>query len=416
MALKILWHSNSPSTPSGYGNQTKLFTPRLRDAGHEVTISAFYGREGSVLRNEEGLLELPRGTDAYGNDIVQAHAQHVGAELVFSLIDPFVLNPTIWKALPWAAWVPIDSEPVLPHNINALRAARWVIAMSRFGEAQLKAAGFAPLYVPHGIETGVYKPVERQFAREEFARFTGREIGDQFLVISVAANKGMPSRKNFAGMLEAFALFAADHPDALFYLHTEPEGIWQGEPILQLARMYGIADKVILPPQYAIVCGMVSPTLMNHLYNAADVFMLLSRGEGFGIPIVEAQSAGCPVIVTDFSANAELCLTGWKIPGTRYPFVPGTWQMLAHPAEAAKALHEMHDFWAAGTDQSLRHSARQAVLAYDVDSVTQTYLLPVLEQIAQESPLSQLEQAAEKVVRKRHNQVEAVVTEEAAYA
>src|SRR5258707_2578368 len=382
-SLKILWHSNSPSAPSGYGNQAQLFTPRLQRAGHDVVISAFYGREGSVLRNEYGLLELPRGTDAYGNDIIQAHVQYTGAELVLSLIDPFVLRPDVWQTLPWAAWVPVDSTPVLPQNVAALRAAKWVLAMSRYGEKELQAAGFTPLYVPDGVATQVYQPEDRDLARAEFARYTGHDISGKFVVMTVAANKGMPSRKNFGGMLAAFALFAKAHPEAVFYLHTEPEGIWQGEPILQLAQQYGVADKVILPPQYHIVCGLVSPEQMNHLYNAADVFLLLSRGEGFGIPIVEAQSAGCPVIVTDFSANAELCLTGWKVPGMAYSFVPGTVQAIALPAEAAKALGEMYAIRPDGSDGLRRHVTRRKALLYDLEYVLDTYMLSGIAHIQQ---------------------------------
>jgi len=236
ITLNILWHSNSPAAPSGYGNQTKIFTPRFTRAGHQVTISAFYGREGSVMRNEDGIIELPRVVDTYGNDIIQSHVRYTDADVVISLIDPFVLQPGVWSTFPWAAWVPVDSIPMLAPNVTALKAARWVIAMSRFGEQQLREAGFDPLYVPHGVETSVYKPVDRTAAREAFARFTGHDISDNFLVMSVAANKGAPSRKNFAGMIEAFALFAADHPEALFYIHTEPNGLWQGEPILTIAR------------------------------------------------------------------------------------------------------------------------------------------------------------------------------------
>lgn len=407
--MKILWHSNSPSTPSGYGNQTRLFSSRLQRAGHEVTISAFYGREGSALRNEDGLIELPRGTDAYGNDIVQAHAQYVGAELVISLIDPFVLRPEVWQGLPWAAWVPVDCAPVLPQNVTALRAARWVIAMSRFGEEQLQAAGFAPLYVPHGVESQVYQPVDRRQARAAFTRLVGRDVTDKFLVMTVAANKGMPSRKNFAGMLEAFALFAEQQPEALFYLHTEPEGIWQGENILQLARYYGVADKVLLPAQYSVVCGLIAPSVMNDVYNAADVFMLLSRGEGFGIPIVEAQSAGCPVIVTDFSACAELCFTGWKVPSMPYMFVPGTTQHIASPVEAANALATVSNRHRDSEVVQLRDATRQAALAYDIDMVYSQYMQPVLERIQQEvgpGRVAQLEQIAEQVTHKRRQPVE----------
>jgi glycosyltransferase involved in cell wall biosynthesis len=382
--LKILWHSNSPSIGTGYGNQTKVFTPRFKRAGYEVVISSYYGREGSVLRNEDGIVELPRAADPYSNDIIQSHVRYVNAEVVLSFLDPFVLNPAIWRTFPWAAWVPVDGVPVLNANVNALRAARWVIAMSRFGEAQLRAAGFDPLYVPLGVETNVYKPVDRRLAREAFAQFTGRDITDKFVIISVAANTGAPSRKNFAGMLEAFALFAADHPDALFYLHTEPNGIRQGEPILTIAQAYGVADKLILPSQYAMVCGLVSPDTINQLYNTADAFLLLSRGEGFGLPIVEAQSAGCPVIVTDFSASAELCETGWKVPAILYMFVPGVVQAIAVPAQAQRALQAVYDLKQTGQDIPLRAATCAWALAYDADRVMDSYWQPALARIEHE--------------------------------
>ena len=46
---RILWHSVAPWAPSGYGQQTKVFAPRIRDLGHHVAISAYWGLEGSVL-------------------------------------------------------------------------------------------------------------------------------------------------------------------------------------------------------------------------------------------------------------------------------------------------------------------------------------------------------------------------------
>src|SRR5579863_6983614 len=199
--MNILWHSNSPSTPSGYGNQTKIFTPRLKQAGHQVTISSYFGREGSAAVNDQGILELPRSVDPYGNDIIQAHVQYTRANLVISLVEPFVLKPHIWKNLPWAAWTQVDSLPMLPQNAVSLESARWVIATSRFGEDQIREAGFKTLYVPHGIETSVYTPIDRRLARQEFARFTGYDPADKFLVISVAINKGNPSRKNLSGMI-----------------------------------------------------------------------------------------------------------------------------------------------------------------------------------------------------------------------
>ena len=44
---KLLWHSNAPWAPTGYGQQTGLFAPRLAEK-YDMAISSFYGLEGSA--------------------------------------------------------------------------------------------------------------------------------------------------------------------------------------------------------------------------------------------------------------------------------------------------------------------------------------------------------------------------------
>jgi glycosyltransferase involved in cell wall biosynthesis len=39
---------------------------------------------------------------------------------------------------------------------------------------------------------------------------------------------------------------------------------------------------------------------------SADVLLATSRGEGFGLPVIEAQAVGTPVIVTNHTAQPEL--------------------------------------------------------------------------------------------------------------
>jgi len=71
---------------TGYGNQTRLFAPRLKALGHEVAISAFYGLEGGVL-NLGGILVLPRGRTPYGQDIAAEHAINFQADILITLIS-----------------------------------------------------------------------------------------------------------------------------------------------------------------------------------------------------------------------------------------------------------------------------------------------------------------------------------------
>ena len=390
--MKILWHSNSPSAPTNYGHQTRIFTPRLARAGHAITLSSFYGCEGGAQRNEDGLTELPRGADPYGNDIIESHQRHVGADLVISLIDPFMLDPGVWTRFPWAAWLPMDAVPIHSSNLAALRAARWVIATSHFSEQQLRSAGFDPLYVPAGVETNVYQPVDRAVARDEFSRFTERDLTDKFVVIS-AAPKGMPSRKHLAGMMELFAWFAADHPDALFYLHIEARAVWQGDLIMTIAQAYGVADKIVLPSQYAVLCGLVNPTLMNHLYNAADVCLLLGQEEGSAIQLIEAQSAGCPIIATASNARNELIQLGWQIPPLR--------------GQEQGALREVYHLTRTGGAEVRREQAREWAQAYDADQVMQRYWEPALARIAHDLRVAEPDMAESTLP---HARAEAIPT------
>jgi len=45
---------------------------------------------------------------------------------------------------------------------------------------------------------------------------------------------------------------------------------------------------------------------LAELYNAADVFVTLSKSEGFGIPVAESMACGTPVVASNMSALPEV--------------------------------------------------------------------------------------------------------------
>lgn len=53
-------------------------------------------------------------------------------------------------------------------------------------------------------------------------------------------------------------------------------------------------------------CGMVSDKELNNLYNEAICLIYPSLYEGFGLPLIEAQMAGCPVIAYNASSIPEI--------------------------------------------------------------------------------------------------------------
>jgi glycosyltransferase involved in cell wall biosynthesis len=382
--MNIGWMSNHRRVGSGYGNQTNLFAPALKKAGHDVSIFTFYGIDGHASLDEDGIISYPGYRDGYCNDIIEAHMSYTGADLLITLVDPWVLDANVYGKLPWAAWAPIDSAPMLPANKDALAHASWILAMSRFGQDQIEAAGLGHkcFYVPHGVDTELFKPGNREEARQKMGELLGVDLTGKFLVVMNSANKGTPSRKGFAQALEAFKSFSDMHPDAILYLHTDKKGAF-GEHIPTIIEGVGLdLAKVLFPPHYRYVTGLLPQEYLVDVYNAADVFLQSSQGEGFGIPIVEAQASGCPVIVTNFSAMKELCFSGVMVPGTKWMHTPGAYQMIPNVGNLAGALE-----WAQQSDgraEVWRQVARAGALEYDYRKVMDKYFLPTIEKIAEQ--------------------------------
>lgn len=388
---RIIWHSNAGSYPTGYGNQTGLFTPLIKDTeGLDVIVSAFCGIDGAYRINRYGILELPKLRDPYGNDIIEAHVQFHEADGVVSLIDPFVLTADYWQTGNVAMWTPIDCAPVSPENWAVIKGARRVWSMSRFGHNELLKMGYPAErldYVPHGIDTNVFKPINRAEARARMAGHLGVEIGDDtFVVVTNAANKGTPSRKNFVAMLRAFKALALNNEDVLFYIHTEPTGkIDWGDDLYQLVTDMGLTGKVLFPPMYNYKMGFVGYDVLNDIYNMGDVFLLLSYGEGFGIPIVEAQAAGLPVIITDGSAMTELGEGGYLVKARTVQPSQGRLGCYWWDADIDDAVWALGLAYAyKGHEEQVarrRAKARKFAEGYDFLTIYHDYMLPALKKL-----------------------------------
>lgn len=85
-------------------------------------------------------------------------------------------------------------------------------------------------------------------------------------------------------------------------------------------------------PRVEIISEHMSRAELRKLYHKANAFVLPTRGEGWGLPVVEAMASGLPVIVTNFSGPSSYLteLNSYPIPvqmvdeqGFAHPSVPG---------------------------------------------------------------------------------------------
>lgn len=377
--MRILWVSNAPWAPSGYGEQAALFLPRLRELGHEMACMANFGLNGATF-DWNGLTVYPSDNE-WGNVSAPTYAQHHDADLILVLHDAWVLHLDQWPdGPPVAVWAPVDHGPIPPPVLAVLAHQRVrPIAMSRFGETWMRQFGLDPQYVPHGVDTTVFRP------QPEIKAEIRAELGipeDAFVVGMVAANQGNPlqPRKGWPQAFDAFARFARDHDDAYLYAHTRPKPrSGSGIDLDVLARAVGAHDRILFANEDAMTLGM-PPVSVAATYAAFDVLLNPSYGEGFGIPIIEAQACGVPVIVSDHSAMTELCGAGWLVEGDRmwdpaqqsFFFMPHV-QSIAACLEAA---YQRRD------DAALADKAESFAAAYDADVVAERHWKPALEALS----------------------------------
>jgi glycosyltransferase involved in cell wall biosynthesis len=269
-------------------------------------------------------------------------------------------------------------SPLPPPIERKVRKAYRRLVFSRFAERMLHDAGLDCHYIPHGIDTKVYKPMDRDEVKTKLG------VDGRFVVGMVAANKGWPSRKSFPECIEAFSRFHKRHPDSILHLHTVKgeHGEGEGVNLPELCTYHGLelGKSVQFPDQYQLLIGY-SDEYMNALYNSFDVLLSPSMGEGFGIPIIEAQAAGCPVIVGDWTAMSELCLSGWKIAekdATPIWTTLAANQYIPHVAAIDDALETAYK-----QATTMRVMAAKRAKIYDADRVMEKYWKPALKEIGE---------------------------------
>jgi glycosyltransferase involved in cell wall biosynthesis len=357
---------------SGYGTQTAVWTRELQRLGHEVVISTYWGIQGGATM-WNGMTVLPGYGQNYCSTSLHQHAKAYNPDLVITLGDVWVMNPQLISELPVAHWLPGDCRPMSVADRAVVEASgAQLIAMSEFGFERFKTAGFNPLYVPHSVNPSVFKPLPD---RGELRRAAG--LPEDAFVIGINQANNDAIRKALPEQLLAFAKFAESHPDALLTLHT---GVHQegGQDLEAVAENLGIIDLVRVVDQYRYTAGMITAADLNEWYNVIDVLSQTVYAEGFGLPVMEAQAAGTPVITTDAASMVEINPYGVKVGGQ--PFWNGVhkgWWISPSVTQIVDAYEQAYEQRKNVDAKRLRRFAR----GYSTARVSEKYMQPAVAEL-----------------------------------
>jgi len=124
---------------------------------------------------------------------------------------------------------------------------------------------------------------------------------------------GISPHKNLPTLVEAFRRLTAD--GAFGDLHLLLVGDYRGDVFFSAYEgLRGLIDRLGLGPRVHFT-GFVPDEPLVDLYNRAEVLVLPSLEEGFGLPAFEAAACGTPVVVSETGPAAALLGGGaWSFP------------------------------------------------------------------------------------------------------
>ncbi len=287
----------------GAERQAVDLADRLAARGHRVALAYLVGDAVVSPRPEVELLPLGFGKSPLGMlrgclrlrrllrqwrpDVVHSHMVH--ANLIARVVR--LAAPVPRLVCTAHSTVEGGRAVALAYRLTD-RLADVSTHVSREAVESFERAGAVPrgrmLPVLNGIDLGLFSdaPELRKASRRRlFPRSDAR------LLLSVGR---LAEEKNHAGLLRAFARVAAAFPDV--ELWVAGDGPLRAALLRQRAAL-GLDDRVVFLGAREDV-----PELMR----AADVFVLSSRYEGFGLVVAEAMASGTPVVATDAGGVAEV--------------------------------------------------------------------------------------------------------------
>jgi glycosyltransferase involved in cell wall biosynthesis len=177
----------------------------------------------------------------------------------------------------------------------ALRRADQVIAISQFTAGRAESLFGIPragmTIIPHGVEERFFRVGPGKDPGDDRWDTSAGPTPPRFFLV-VGHSK---PHKNVARVIGALALIAQRYGNVRLRLVGRGDGYDQ---LREQARSLGLSGKVDF-------LRVVPETMLLSLYRRAVALVMPSLVEGFGLPVLEAQAAGCPVIVSTRGALAE---------------------------------------------------------------------------------------------------------------
>lgn len=265
----------------GYNIHTRFLTEAIVDRGYSVKIIPYdYSIDpriySKLAKLKDKIPDVKNGVSlaiTYGHEMTKFHGKtRIGC--------------TVWETtrLP-EHWIP---------QMNSLDEA-W--AVSEWGKKQFKDSGVeVPIEVVHeGVDDTIFNPFAPRFTELKSGAF-------KFLSIFKWEKRKAPDI-----LLAAFLQEFGKDDNVQLIIQSFNPFMCNGDPKLWELIKYKLLFELGVPndPRIAFVPYIQEYKDLARLYCSCDAFVLPTRGEAWGLPLIEAMSCGLPTIATNWSGLTE---------------------------------------------------------------------------------------------------------------
>lgn len=299
---KILVLADHPLAPSGVGTQTRYMIEALL-ATDRYKFICF----GGAVKHQNN---NPQKVEGYGDDWIIYPVEGYGTQemvrsvmwterpdVLWFMTDPrfydwlWDMENEIRPNMPMVYYHVWDNYPLPVYNKPSYESTDVIACISKLTHEIVKktAPDVESCYLPHAVDTGIFRPLERS----EIAEFKKQQFGEDDGRFTFFWNNRNARRKMSGSLLWWFNEFAEEvgPENVRLIMHTDPKDP-HGQDLEAMIYSLGAADgRIMLSKQ------KVPPEVLAMMYNACDVTLNISDAEGFGLSTLESLSCATPIVV-----------------------------------------------------------------------------------------------------------------------
>ncbi|MDQ4133777.1 MAG: glycosyltransferase [Actinomycetota bacterium] len=276
----VVWHSILHRAP-GYALQSRKLMMAMNFAGLRV-----------AYRNAYGDQEPPADHPLLA-DLVSRRRRSDVVQLGFCQADVFRGITGRYRI----GWTMLEVNGLPGEWVDGCNLMDEVWVPTSFNEETFRTSGVtAPIRVmPLGVDVDYFHP-----------GITGFRPSSRFIFLSVFE---WGERKGAELLLRAFAEEFKESEQVLLLL-----SVYNRDPSVDVQAEVDKLDLPSSPPIVVMTNAEFADYQMGALYRSADCFVLPTRGEGWGMPVLEAMACGLPTIATNWSGPADFLHEGVGYP------------------------------------------------------------------------------------------------------